>query len=337
VNAFVMGVIDDLRARRLWPVALLMLLVLVAVPVLMLKPAEEVPAPAPQATSSPAPGGLPGPEEALRGGGQPLVSLASLSRSSDLESFEVKNPFKPIESLADPLGDGLPGGGQPPTGGGGPAPDVPGVSDVPSGGGTGGGTGGSDPAPDTGGPGGSGGSPPVDPAPPVRPDPQPRQPLERLSYTVDLTFDGPGPARRYRNLPRLSMLPSIEEPRFVFLGVGASGNDAVFLVDATLRAVDGEGTCSPSGAECATLSIEPGEEMLFVDEQDRTYYLRLDQIRIRPVSRSGQDDGRVQGDAGAPDDTGANAGASRSGSAAGPGRPLRRFLPPLTDLLVMGG
>ncbi|HWM37864.1 MAG TPA: hypothetical protein VNS49_12200, partial [Streptomyces sp.] len=169
--------------------------------------------------------------------------------------------------------------------------------------------------------GGGGGAPAPDgsPAPPPSGDPGGSE--QRLTYAVDLTFDGPSSAeRRYRNLPRLSMLPSQNTPLLVFLGVGASGNGAVFLVDSTLSAAEGEGLCSPSSEDCATVSLEPGEQQAFLDDQGRRYFIRVDQIRERPVEGSS-----------------AQAGA-RAGTATGNSRTIRRFLPPvITDVLVRSG
>lgn len=142
-----LGVFEDLRRRRLLPVAILLLIALVAVPVLMLKKADPVPV----GTSVPAVAagtadGLPSPKEALAGD-KPLVSLAVLKQSSDLDSFASKNPFKPMEQVstggaasasatapagpvngsnptgAAPIGAGSPSGGSlpGPVGGGSPA------------------------------------------------------------------------------------------------------------------------------------------------------------------------------------------------------------------------
>ena len=135
-----------------------------------------------------------------------------------------------------------------------------------------------------------------------------------------MTFDGPtAPERRFRNLPRLSMLPSEKNPRLIYLGVNDSGNGAVFLVDSTLQAAAGEGTCTPAGDDCATISLEPGEQRSFVDDQNRAYSLRVDQIRVRPVGSSSS--------------TSSGALGAKAGS-----RQVRRFLPPvITDVLVRGG
>lgn len=330
MKAIALGLLDDLRAKRLWPVALAMLLALIAVPVLLHKPSEEIASLSAEtgASSTPAaPGGLPSPEEALAGNGQPLVTLATLRRPSTLSSFDVKNPFRPLRELdgsADtnaalaqtaglPVGGGGIGFGG--TGGSG--------GSVPSGGDTGGGTG--TPGGDSPAGGGTPTLPFTDtPAPSPTPEPTPTPlPERRLAYAVDLTFDGPESApRSYRNLPRLSILPAPESPLLVFLGVGADANSAVFLVDSKLKPVSGDAKCLPSPEECATLSIAPGEQQTFVDEQDRTYFLAIDQIREVPVRSAS---------ASLPD-------RPRAKPALGNEEPVRRFaLPDLVDLVVTGG
>ena len=312
-----LGIWDDLREKRLWPVAVLLVLALLAVPVVLRKPAEALPpsvAGAPVASTTA--DGLPSPETVLDEGGKPLVTLAVLRSPSDLERFDGKNPFKPIRELARASGDGDSAGGGGTTPGGDSGGGDSGGGDLPSsipllGGGD-------DPA--AGGGGGGGGGAPTPDDSPASPAPGDRdESAQRLTYAVDLTFDGPNsPERRYRNLPRLSMLPTENNPLLVFLGVSANGNGAVFLVDASLKAGDGEGLCRPSGADCATVSLEPGEQQVLVDDQGRRFFLRVDQIRERPVE-------------------GSSAGA-RAGTAGGNSRTIRRFLPPMiTDVLLRRG
>jgi len=317
MNALALGILEDLRNRRLLPVAILLLAALIAVPLFLLEPAEEAAPLAPATavdTAAPA-AGLPGPTEALAE--KPLVSLAVLKRPSDLENFESRNPFKPLEQLADegPASTEAADGGIALDGGGGGGGGGGGASLADAGGGdsagspTGGGV-----SPDP-----VGGGVPDGADPPSAPEPAPEPaPVARFTYAVDLTFDGPGPARTYRNLPRLSILPSETTPLLVFLGVGASGNDAVFLVDAKLASRGGEGSCSPSPDACATLSIEPGELHTFVDDQGDTYEITIDQIREVRLPDGGD-------------------GEPTAGAAVGSNTPLHRFVPLLVDLLVSGG
>jgi len=306
------GVIADLRARGLLPVAILLAAALVAVPVLLSRSPEPVAVEAAPPVDRVDTGGLPGPAEAL--GDRALVTLARLDGSSDLDSFRARDPFKPLRSLnaiaADPAGTtttvadvGAPGAI------GGPGADIgfgDAVGGAPSpGGDTGGDPGGGSPAPE----------------PPPEPTPTPAPEL-RFTYAIDLTFDTPGGlARRYRNLPRLRMLPSETSPLLIFLGVDDTGNQATFLVDATLRPGQGGGTCAPSPEDCATLTLEPGQEQILLDEQDQAYLLRIDQIREVPVAAAVE---RLQDLA--------DLSTQRSRP------PVRRFVAPVfNDLIVTGG
>jgi hypothetical protein len=112
------------------------------------------------------------------------------------------------------------------------------------------------------------------------------------------------------------MLPNDSEPALIFMGVTGDGGDAVFLVDSTLSTT-GEGSCSPSGSNCAFVSIGPGAEQAFTTEDGKSYRLRIDEIR------------RVK----------AGASASQSSpmasTAAGATSQVERFnLPSLVDLVV---
>ena len=119
------------------------------------------------------------------------------------------------------------------------------------------------------------------PAAPTNPEGEAPQ---KFTYTVDATFDGPDGLRRYRNMPRLRMLPSENFPLLVFLGVDSAGQKAVFLVDSTVVMGEGEGTCSPSRSSCATLSLEPGERQAFTDGNGERYTIQIDQIRERSLA-----------------------------------------------------
>ncbi len=313
-----LGVIEDLRQRRLVPVALVLLLALVAVPVLMLKPAAApTPQPTPGAVSANPAGaeGLPSPAEALKGD-KPLVSLAVLAAPSNLGSFDSRNPFKPLKTLAS-VG----------------ATPAQGLGGVPAGGGSGGGGGGSIPAPAGGGSGttggGGGGGAPTgggspDAGTPPAQQPSPAQPQKRLTYAVDVTLEGPNGTHRYHNVPRLSVLPSQSNPLFIFLGVEDNGTDAVFLVDATLHTLSGgaaEGTCAPDDNNCSTLRIEPGQRHSFVDDSGTRWTIQIGEVREVSVASAARAARAIR--------------RSRAGKANAAVGPTRRFVPPvITDLFT---
>ena len=248
-----LGIWDDLREKRLWPVAAVLLLAVIAVPLFVIKPAAE---PAPS-------GAQPAPPQAQ---GTPAVAVLddAASESSKLGVFGKKDPFRP------------PGAALAPSTSESTASAPAGASALPSTGGSADGSGGSSTqaAP--------GGSSPAAPGAAPRPlRVSPRQ--VAYTYAADVTFTRNGRSRRIRRLDRLDMLPSQESPLLIFLGVTSDGDHAVFLVDSTLDA-EGEGRCSPKASECATLSIGAGAEHGFTDPDDNAFSLRINEIRKLRVS-----------------------------------------------------
>ncbi len=267
MKSMALGVIQDLRDRRLLPVAILLVAALIGVPAFMLKPASDAPAAVAEAPVTAAPGaeGLPTPEQALQAGDKPLVSLAVLDAPSDLASFDPKDPFKPLEKIEEgvPISDGT--------------ATAAAADEAKSGGGGGSADGGT-----------GGGSTPTTPTTPGGPAPvtptDPDTPAQKFTYTLDATLDGPNGVRHFRNMPRLRMLPSENSPLLVFLGVDASGEKAVFLVDSTVTMLEGEGSCSPARNACATLSMEPGERQAFTNGDGERYTIQIDQIGQRSLA-----------------------------------------------------
>ena len=317
MSSLALGIWNDLRQRRLLPVAVLLLVTAVVLPVVALKPAEEPPAPAVASTSNAATqsvDGLPSPEQALSD--KPLVSLAVLDEPSDLGEFESKDPFKPIDQVSS---DGASSSDETPT-----APTIPGLPTPGGGSGEGGGS--------TGGGGGGGGDQPsATPAPQPAPKqdggttPAPKT-EKKLTYALDMTIRGPKGLRSYRSLPKLSLLPSADNPLFVFLGVEDAGTKAVFLVDAKLKSVEGEGTCTPSPAQCATLAMAPGEEHVLANELGQTWTLRIVEVRETSVAK-----------AAAAARIARKRQARKSSTRAVGDTPVPRFIPPLITDLFTGG
>ncbi len=251
---------DDLRDRRLWPVAAVLLLALVAVPVVLVKPAEETPSQAATPTTA-------------SNNGDPLAKQAivksfdakPLVKISRLDQFSAKDPFKPIEQLVPIKGAAsLPTSGS----GGGAA----------SGGATGGGTGTTTPGGGTITPPSTGGGP--TPTTPTTPK------TKKYTYVVDLSFGQAGSIQRYHGFGRLGMLPNQNAPLLVYLGVDGTGTQAAFLVDSTLTA-DGEGTCKPSAVNCGVVYLQSGERETFADGEGHSYALVIDQVRKELIGSKG--------------------------------------------------
>jgi len=270
MKTFALDVWHDLRAKRLWPVAVALALALVAVPVVLSKPSEQ-PAPAPV---EPTVRTAPDPDE--------LKALASVkldeeapARGSSLDTFDPSNPFRPPAKIAKRSGNdgvsatvaGAPSGGAAgaPTGSDGTG-SAGGPGSI-GGGGTGS-TGGGDTGSTGGGDTGSG-----------------TPTTTQYRYVVDLTFKWNNRTRRVRGMERLEMLPSEESPLLLFLGVSPNAGNAVFLVDSTLDAA-GEGRCKPRASECAFLYLGAGSEHEFTNDEGDSYTLRIDEIRKVPVGRA---------------------------------------------------
>jgi hypothetical protein len=260
MNLFIQDLWADLREKRLWPVALALLVGLVAVPLVVAQPAED-PAPLPPVKEQ---------VETPDSGVEVVAADNSLGKGSALDLFDPKDPFRPPEAVLQEGEDSSPAGaGSDSAAGAGASGDDDGGG---SGGSSGGGT-------TDGGSGGTGGG-----APPPQ-----RRTTEQFTYVIDVSFRRNDRVRRIKGMTRLRMLPSQNTPLLIFLGVDASASNAVFLVDSTLEGA-GEGTCKPKASECAFLYLGAGAEHEFTDEDGNSYTLRVDQIRrvkVRAVSSRG--------------------------------------------------
>jgi hypothetical protein len=298
MKIFLLDLWQDLRDKRLWPVALGLVLALVAVPVLLAKPFES-PEPAPVAKTEPKPE-TPKELEALA-----KVKLAegAEGHGSTLGVFDASDPFKPPKRVLKKEEEqtaGSESGDSPATTSGGTTTGTTGGSgDTGS---TGGGT--------TGG-GNTGGGTTEQPTTTVT-----------YKYVVDLTFKSGNKTRHIKGMEKLDMLPSQSSPLLIFMGVTPSANDAVFMVDSTLKTV-GEGRCKPSRSDCAFVYLGAGNEHLFTDPDGDSYTLRIDEIRKVKVGASDAQAGKS-----------AKAGKAKTAKAAV--GETRRFVPPvLADLVTV--
>ena len=264
---------QDLREKRLWPVALLLALALVAVPVVLLKGTPEPPPPPTVATDSDA--------------AVPLVASdeTAIAGSSKLGSFDPKDPFR---SMADPppglegapgaeaAPDALAAGGEALEGdlgletgagstaaggalGDGESGSSAGGSASPSGGGSGSGSGGDGSGAGSGDSGsggsgsggsgsggsGSGGSKPA-PSEPAKP--------RYFTYAADLSFGLRGDERDLRGVEAVA--PLVGRNRnvvVVYLGQSPE-NESVFLVNQSFRVTKGTTNCR---SKCAFVYLRP--------------------------------------------------------------------------------
>jgi hypothetical protein len=261
MKIFLLDLWHDLKEKRLWPVAVVLLAGLVAVPVLLAKPAEE-PAPAPVANAA----GAPKPD-VLKQLAKVKLGDEELGDGSTLGVFDPSDPFKPPKGAIKKQKDSASSSSAGPSSGGTSATPDDGAG---TGGGTTGGTPGGTPAP---------GGTPGDPG-------DGTTTTTTYKYVVDVTFSANGHTRRIRSMEKLDMLPSQASPLLIFMGVTPKGSDAVFLVDSTLEAA-GEGRCKPSGAECAFAYIGAGAEHIFSEQDGDTYTVRINEIRKVKVGAGG--------------------------------------------------
>jgi hypothetical protein len=111
-------------------------------------------------------------------------------------------------------------------------------------------------------------------------------------FQVSLRFgEATGRLKSLDDVARLTPLPSIERPFFVFLGVLSDHKTAVFLVDGTATPT-GDGTCKPSKAECATIHMKAGDTEFFdlVGSDGSPVQYELDLVK---VTRKGTTDAKA--------------------------------------------
>jgi len=225
----------QLVRRRLWPVALLLVAALAAVPVVLAKdpaPAPPAPAPAPAANATSAKAALTTePIVSLAGPETPADDRVPLGKRHDIFKPTKQAPKvkKPEASTADTSAGTPPAGGDPVSSGGGITVPVP----------------------------------PVPPAPPAGDSEPPKTyPL----YSLLVRFSG-GEDSGKGYLPRMTALPSQDQPLIIYLGLLDDRKTAVFLLDSTVQAI-GDGECHPTPENCETVRMQEGDTMFFdvVDE-----------------------------------------------------------------------
>lgn len=264
---FLKNVWADLVERKLWPVAVALVVALVAVPVVLGRggggeSATPATGAAPVHTGTPA--------------GQP-VSL-STTKPKGAPLGPKHNPFRKVSAGSSPVNAAAPADAHsplvttiPPTGG------SPSGDSVPS-------------APIAPGPTGPVTAPPTDdtisapPASTPRGDSTPRS--YAAGYRVDVTYGRQGDLNPHGDLARLDPLSALKAPLVLFLGVKDDGKSAVFTVLAD-AAVSGDGVCRPSPLDCQVVGLKPGDAELFdVPSGGRAlrYELQVDKVSRQTVS-----------------------------------------------------
>jgi hypothetical protein len=245
MNDFLLDIWNDLREKRLWPVAVLLLVGLIAVPVVLSKPTEE-PTVAPVTSA---------PQAKTEGVAKGLAALTVAKdepgEGSTLDVFDPSDPFKPPKDVIAKSKES---------------------SDTGTGtGSTGASTGSTGQPASTGSTGTSGSGTTSTPT---------ETKVVKYRFVVDGSLTVNGKKKKFESLKTIGLLPGEKNPLFAYLGVGKNQDNAVFLVDTTLiPAADGDGKCRPSRDKCAFLYLGPGETQRFTTADGDTYKLRISQIR----------------------------------------------------------
>ncbi|MEA2387904.1 MAG: hypothetical protein QOG41_677 [Thermoleophilaceae bacterium] len=260
MTTFFLDLWQDLRAKRLWPVAVALVAATVAVPLLLFKPATSAPpaTPAGQASNT---------------SKLPTVALdASSVASSHLDVFGEKNPFN---ALSDPAADpNAPASGD----GSGVSGNTTGAAS------TAGGTASSGGGSTLGGASGGGSSAPAGS------DPKAIAPgVHYFTYTADVRFGPRSDMKTYKGVGHLDLLPDGNNPIIAFMGVKDGKTAMFFIADPAFR-VDGEGTCDPSPDNCMFLSLRKdeahNEATLSAQNGKVEYDLELTGLHIKDLDQS---------------------------------------------------
>jgi hypothetical protein len=242
----------DLVERRLWPVALLLVVGAVAVPVYLGRSSSDD-----TAVDTPLPGAT---AQTSAKASKAAVTLDESANESD-GAGHVRNPFKQRVTKAKQADTTT----NPSSGSGGTSP-----SD------SSGSSGGSTPP--------SGGTDNGGATTPAAPTDTPKTDVDVSHVSLHL---GPvGALVTYKDVARLSPLPSAGKPLFVFTGVLKDGKTAVLLPSSTVQiGEESDVACKPSNKSCQKLELEQDDTVFFKLAGDATgTEYQLDVISVRQKS-----------------------------------------------------
>jgi len=250
MTTFFIDLWQDLREKRLWPIAVGLLAATAAVPLLLFKPAS------PAAPEPPLPTASQGPR-------LPTVSVDSGPvEGSDLAQFSSKNPFIPLSDLQTQSSSS----GSTPSGSAGSPLSTASASAASAGG-----------SPSTAQTHGGGFSAGGSNAGGGSSSPSSSPTVHWFRYTVDVKFGTPGKLKTLDNVQNLKMLPNSKQPVVIFMGVTSDGAHALFFVDDPTYSASGKGTCNVSGDACrfVTLTTSANSETFTSADGQTKYKLQL--------------------------------------------------------------
>jgi hypothetical protein len=247
----VRGVLRDLVERRLWPVALLLAIAAVAVPVYLGRSSDD-------GATDTAP-----PAATAQAGPKASKAAVSLDESTDESDGvgDVRNPFKQKHVPKAEKADTSTGS----------EAATPSSGSTSSGGST----------PSGGGSDSTGGTTPTTPTD----DTTTKKTDVDVSH-VSLHLGPVGALVTYKDVARLSPLPSAGNPLFVFTGVLKDGKTAVLLPSSTVQiGEESDVECKPSNKSCQKLELEQDDTVFFKIAGDATgAQYQLDVISVRQKS-----------------------------------------------------
>ena len=279
MTTFFLDLWQDLREKRLWPVAAGLLAAIIAIPVVMLKPAsqETVAAPPVPATAK-----VPT---------LPAVEVdTSAPQNSNLKTFKQRDPFKPLSILKSAANSGT-------TTSSSSSRSTTSSAPAPSGGSSSGGSSSS---------GSSSGkskastpsfsSSPSSSSTPTAPSSQgSTQTLKWFRYTADISFGKADSQKTMKGITDLTMLPDQQTASIVFMGVTSDAKGALFFIADPAFTASGEGTCNDK-KDCRfiklTLDTKKNEETFTSLDGSTVYKLKLLKLNREFISND-----QAQGDA----------------------------------------
>jgi hypothetical protein len=106
---------------------------------------------------------------------------------------------------------------------------------------------------------------------------------EKDLYRVSLKFGEEGAMKTFKDIKRLTPLPSADNPLFVFLGVTEDKKSAVFLVSSDAEPT-GDGTCKPSNEDCAQVLMQK-DDLQFFELQTATAGVIQYQLELTAITK----------------------------------------------------
>jgi hypothetical protein len=250
MHSFLLDLWHDLREKRLWPIAALLLVATAAVPVVLVKKGEPVATPPPSATRA-----------QTAADKLPTVTLDDVGNKvpSDLVAFKAsqRNPFRPLKDLPKKADENV-------------TADRGSASSSGSGSGSSSGSG-STSGGSSGSGGGTGGS--------VGPK------TTYFTYRADVRFGKPDHEKTTKQLETFSLLGDEKEPAAMFMGVSDDHKYAVFTVDTARYETNGEHECKPSEERCELIYLkvdEDSNETTFTSLDGKTTY-NLEILAIKRI------------------------------------------------------